>query len=75
MKRINTLLLTIVACIATMDASAQEMHDITDHYLANAGFDTRFDYTIDDTGNVAQEILDVDGWTKNISVNYTITGV
>lgn len=57
------------------NTQAQTVYDITQAYLANAGFDSDFDYTIDDTGNVAQEILDVNGWTKNISVNYTITGV
>ena len=75
MRKTITLLLTAIACLVSTGASAQAMHDITRYYLENAGFDSRFDYTIDDTGNVAQEILDVDGWTKNISVTYTITGV
>ena len=75
MRIINTLTTLVVACLATTGTSAQAQYDITDYYLANAGFDSRFDYTVDDIGNVAQEILDVDGWTKNISVNYTITGV
>lgn len=52
-----------------------QTNDVTPFYLSNSGFDTDFDYTIDDTGNVAQEILDVKGWTKNITANYTITGV
>ena len=52
-----------------------QTYDVTPFYLNNAGFDTDFDYTIYDTGNVAQEILDVKGWTKNITANYTITGV
>ncbi len=69
------LLLTILAVVCSASAMAQDYYDITKMYVKNAGFDTRFDYTIDDTGNVAQEILSVDGWTKNISVDYTITGV
>ena len=70
-KHLLTACLTV---LFTAGALAQE-YDLTKVYLQNPGFDNRFDYTIDDTGNVDQEILDVDGWTKDISVNYTITGV
>lgn len=51
--------------------------DVTSLYLQNAGFDDEkhFDYTTADNGNVSQEILDVYGWSKDISVDYTITGV
>lgn len=68
------LLTTCLAALCAAGMMAQN-YDITKIYLRNAGFDNHFDYTIDDTGNVAQEILDVEGWTKDISVNYTITGV
>ena len=71
--RKHLLAICLTALCAT-GAMAQD-YDLTKLYLQNAGFDSRFDYTIDDTGNVEQEILDVDGWTKDISVNYTITGV
>ena len=72
MKR--QLLIVYLTALCMTGALAQD-YDLTNLYLQNAGFDNRFDYTIDDTGNVEQEILDVDGWTKDISVNYTITGV
>ena len=68
------LLTASLAALFSVASLAQD-YDLTKIYLHNAGFDSHFDYTIDDTGNVAQEILDVDGWTKDISVNYTITGV
>jgi hypothetical protein len=48
--------------------------DVTAIYLKNAGFDTSYDYPIDAIGNVAQEMLDVDGWTNDYSVAYTIVG-
>ena len=48
--------------------------DVTPIYLKNAGFDTSYDYPIDAIGNVAQEMLDVDGWTNDYSVAYTIVG-
>ncbi len=59
----------------TLPAQQAPDYDITSFYLNNSGFDSDFDYTIDDTGNVAQEILDVKGWVKDITVDYTITGV
>lgn len=51
--------------------------DITELYMQNAGFDNSdfFDYRKGESGNVAQEILPVHGWQKDISVDYTITGV
>ena len=69
------LLFILVLSLFLGNATAQDYYDITSFYLNNAGFDTDFDYTIDDTGNVEQEIREVKGWTKNFSVNYTITGV
>ena len=62
-------MLTLALALSATSAYAQT-YDVTPFYLSNSGFDTDFDYTIDDTGNVAQEILDVKGWTKNITVNY-----
>lgn len=48
--------------------------DVTAIYLKNAGFDTNYDYPIDATGNVEQEMLNVAGWTNDYSVAYTIVG-
>ena len=71
----RTISLAFLALCFVGQIQAQAVYDVTQAYLDNPGFDSDFDYTIYDTGNVAQEILDVKGWTKNISVNYTITGV
>ena len=51
--------------------------DITDLYLENAGFDDAnyYDYKVSDYGNVAQEILSIYGWNKDIGVDYTVTGI
>ena len=54
---------------------AQSLYDVTSVYLQNAGFDSGIQYDANQTGNVAQEIRDIEGWTKNISVDYTITGL
>ena len=75
MKRNKSLLIALLTLLGMASGWAQEMHDITSMYLKNYGFDSDFDYTIEDTGNVAQEILEVKGWTKSFSANYTITGV
>lgn len=58
-----------------LSMSAQSLHDISAAYLTNHSFDSNFDYALGESGNVAQEIREVKGWTKDISVNYTITGV
>jgi len=49
--------------------------DVTAKYLTNWGFDENFDYTASDAKTVSQEMLEVDGWTKDFSIDYTITGV
>lgn len=54
---------------------AQNLYDLTDYYLDNAGFDSGFNHTASESGNVAQEICSIDGWTKAFTVNYTITGI
>lgn len=74
-KRRNLFaLLCLTMAWGTGGAMAQT--DVTDEYLANPYFDNEeyFDYGVSETGNVAQEILDVTGWTKDINVDYTITG-
>lgn len=65
----------LLAGFLAIPCAAESYHDITSDYLKNTGFDSGFNYTVGQTGNVAKEILDVDGWTKNITVDYTITGV
>lgn len=73
MKKLYTLAVVALAALYSFTASADT--DVTALYIKNAGFDTDFNYTKDKTGNIAQEILDVKDWTKDISVDYTITGV
>lgn len=68
MKKVLTCLMMLV----TAGAFAQT--DITKYYLENAGFDSRFDYTAEQTNNVTQELKEVDGWTSSLSANYTIVG-
>ena len=67
--------LILAACMSVICSgqvlAQDQYYDITANYLENAGFDSDFDYTATATGNVAQEILDVKGWTKDISVDYT----
>lgn len=71
-KSLITLCLTVMTFTSL---SAQEFYDITAHYLKNSLFDTDFDYTASQSGNVAQELLEIEGWTAAHTVNYTITGV
>ena len=69
--------LLLAACLtaATLPLTSRADTDMTGFFLKNAGFDSNFDYNKVATGNVAQEIRDVDGWTKDIGIDYTITGV
>lgn len=66
------LILTNILAIIALTMSAQV--DVTKHFLTNYGFDEFFDYTTGQTIGVAQELLDVKGWTANLSANYTIVG-
>ncbi len=73
-KPITSLMMAcFMACLGALNLHAQT--DVTDLYLTNSGFDSQFDYTVSDQGNVAQEILDVEGWITDIDADYTITGV
>ena len=65
-------ILTNILAIIALTMSAQT--DVTKHFLSNYGFDQYFDYTAGQTTAVAQEILDVKGWTADINANYTIVG-
>lgn len=66
------LLAALCALLGTANAMAQV--DVTPIYLENAGFDTYYDYDASATGNVAQEMLPVEGWTNDYTMNYTIVG-
>ena len=72
MTRLLKQLFVAILCLCSYPALAQV--DVTAIYLKNAGFDARYDYPQGATGNVAQEMLPVDGWTNDYSVAYTIVG-
>ena len=61
-------------CLLMGTANAMAQVDVTALYLQNAGFDTHFDYDVNSTGNVAQEMLDVAEWTNDYTMDYTIVG-
>lgn len=66
-------LLIAFSFLTTLTASAQS--DVSKYYLANAGFDSDFNYRAGEKNNVAQEINTISGWTPALSADYTITGV
>ena len=72
MSKIKHTYAILLCLMCTAGAMAQV--DVTAIYLKNAGFDTNYDYPIDATGNVEQEMLNVAGWTNDYSVAYTIVG-
>lgn len=66
-------ILAMLTITCVMPSIAQT--DVTKYYLKNYGFDTGFDYPATSTAKVTQEIRDIDGWTPQLSADYTITGV
>jgi 4-deoxy-L-threo-5-hexosulose-uronate ketol-isomerase len=56
-------------------ATAETYYDLTEHYLTNSLFDGDYDYDVSQKGNVAQEMLSVNGWTNDYTMDYTIVGV
>ena len=60
--------------LSLVPTNAQEYYDLTEHYLTNSLFDSQYDYDVNQTGNVAQEMLPVKGWTNDYDVDYTIVG-
>ena len=56
----------------TVGAMAQT--DVTKYYLENYGFDDNYDYTSGQTTTVEKELKRVDGWTAELSADYTIVG-
>ena len=73
-NRFKTSLLALLALLSGGQLLAQSA-DITKYYLQNYGFDTDFDYPATSSATVSQEILDIPGWTANLSADYTITGI
>ena len=61
--------------MTAISATAQEYYDLTEYYLQNSLFDTNFNYTASQTGNVAQELLEIEGWTAAHTADYTIVGI
>ena len=49
--------------------------DITRYVMINAGFDRNYNHTAAESGNVAQELNEVSGWTSELSADYTVSGV
>ena len=66
------LLLSLCALLGMVMGVAQV--DVTKLYLHNSGFDAYYDYDVDAIGNVEQEMLDVNGWSNDYTVDYTIVG-
>ena len=64
---------SILMMIVGLQAMSQT--DITKYYLINYGFDADFDYTAESTAEVKEEIKEINGWTPELSADYTITGV
>ena len=75
MKSIHHYLILLLLAMLCVPAMGQEFYDITENYLKNASFDDHFDYDINATGNVEQELLPVAEWTADHTADYTITGV
>lgn len=71
----RSLITVCLTAMTTLTSSAQEFYDLTEYYLQNSLFDSNFDYTASQTGNVAEEQLPVEGWTAAHTAGYTITGV
>ena len=61
--KLRFLLSTCLITALALSASAQEYYDLTDTYLSNAGFDTKFDFDINATGDKTKIANSVDGWT------------
>ena len=75
MKKLITRTAIVLALTGLSMHNSYGQTDVTADHLTNAGFDSGFHYKKGESGNVAQEIRDISGWTKDISVDYTITGI
>ena len=72
---VKRLLTQSILAMMAMTATGQDYYDLTDHYLTNATFDSEYDYDLGRTGNVAEEIQPVNGWTSDHTASYTVVGV
>ena len=72
---VKRLLTQSILAMMAMTAAGQDYYDLTDHYLTNATFDSEYDYDLGRTGNVAEEIQPVNGWTSDHTASYTVVGV
>lgn len=66
---------TLLFCSILMASAAQAQSDVTKYYMTNYGFDSNFNYPATSSANVTQEINTIEGWTPDLSADYTITGV
>ncbi len=73
MNTLKVFATALMAVAFTVPSAAQS--DVTKYFLNNYGFDSDFDYPASSTAKVAQEIKEIDGWTANLSADYTVTGV
>ena len=74
--RLRHLASLAFVALSWISATAQDgYYDLTEHYLTNSLFDGNYDYDSSQTGNVAQQMLPVNGWTNDYTVDYTIVGV
>ena len=75
MKHLRTLHRFLFLSLAiVLSSGTQAQTNVSDLFLQNWGFDTNINYDQAATGNVAQEILDIESWTKEHTVDYTIVG-
>ncbi len=64
---------SILLALGTLTAQGQT--DVTKYFLENPNFETNYNYLAGETKVVSQELLAIDGWTSDLSANYTIAGV
>lgn len=67
--------LTLLLCSIFLSTTLNAQTDVTQNFLVNYSFDDNFDYTKEQSNNVAQEIKEINGWIRDFNINYTITGV
>ena len=72
---IKPFLISLCCAFGSVVCHGQTLYDLSDVYLKNADFNANYDHAVGETGNVAQQICELPGWNKDISVNYTIAGV
>lgn len=64
----------LVSGLLLMVTGSFAQTDVTKYYLENYGFDDSFDYKSGQTTEVKQELKSVNGWTSELSADYTIVG-